>query len=157
MTSGEKTGEGKAARDKAAETNARRPEKPSEGPAQIGLRGWWGVMKRTVREFQKDNLVDWAAALTYYGILSVFPALIVVVSLVGLSGVAGTQTLVDNVRQLAPSQARDTVISIIESLQGTAPTASVFAAIGLAVALWSASKYVAAFIRAVNAIYEMPE
>ncbi|KAB2350920.1 YihY/virulence factor BrkB family protein [Actinomadura rudentiformis] len=151
------TGKEKAARDEAAEKSTRRSEEPSEGPAQIGLRGWWGVSKRTVAEFQKDNLVDWAAALTYYGILSVFPALIVVVSLVGMSGVSGTQTLVDNVRQLAPSQARDTVISIIQSLQGTAPTASVFAAIGLVVALWSASKYVAAFIRAVNAIYEMPE
>jgi len=147
----------KAPDGKAAGEGARRKEEPPEKPTQIGLRGWWGVAKRTATEFQKDNLVDWAAALTYYGILSVFPALIVVVSLVGMSGVSGTQTLVDNVRQLAPGQARDTAVSIIQSLEGTAPTASVFAAIGLVVALWSASKYVAAFIRAVNAIYEMPE
>ncbi|GAA2609041.1 YihY/virulence factor BrkB family protein [Actinomadura fulvescens] len=152
----EKTTDEKTTGGKAAEQGTRQDKAP-EGPTHIGRRGWWGVAKRTVTEFQKDNLVDWAAALTYYGILSVFPALIVVVSLVGMSGVSGTQTLVDNVRQLAPGQARDTAISIIQSLEGTAPTASVFAAIGLVVALWSASKYVAAFIRAVNAVYDMPE
>ncbi|WP_307796910.1 YihY/virulence factor BrkB family protein [Actinomadura barringtoniae] len=115
------------------------------------------MFKRVVVGFQRDNLADWAAALTYYGVLSLFPALIVVVSLVGLSGVSGTQTLIDNVRQLAPGQFRDILISLLQNLRGTEPTAGLFAAIGLAVALWSSSKYVAAFIRAINALYDMPE
>jgi membrane protein len=131
--------------------------KAPEHPTQIGMRGWFGVFKRTVLEFKNDNLVDWAAALTYYGVLSLFPGLIVVVSLVGLSGVSGTQTLIDNVRQLAPGQFRDTLVSILQGLKGTAPTAGVLAIAGLAVALWSSSKYVAAFIRAINAVYDMPE
>ncbi|MFI6514213.1 YihY/virulence factor BrkB family protein [Spirillospora sp. NPDC050679] len=128
-----------------------------ERPAQIGLRGWLGAARRTVREFGDDDLLDWAAALTYYGVLSLFPGLIMMVSLVGLVGVSGRQTLVDNVRQFAPGRTRDTVIEIIESLQGTAPTASLLAASGLLVALWSASRYVAALIRALNAVYDMPE
>ncbi|MEU5877114.1 YihY/virulence factor BrkB family protein [Spirillospora sp. NPDC047279] len=132
-------------------------EQVPEGPAHIGLRGWWGVFKRTVREFQKDRVVDLAAGLTYYALLSVFPALIVVVSLVGMTGISGTRTLVDNVRQLPSGQYRVVLIDVIESLEGTAPTASVFAAAGLALALWSASRYVAGFIRAVNVIYDMPE
>jgi membrane protein len=119
--------------------------------------GWWGVLKRTIAGFRDDNLADWAAALTYYGVLSLFPALIVVVSLVGLSGVSGTETLIDNVRQLAPGESRDVLISMLEGMRGTEPTAGVFAAVGLAVALWSSSKYVAAFIRAINAVYDMPE
>ncbi|GLW64415.1 hypothetical protein Arub01_26590 [Actinomadura rubrobrunea] len=126
-------------------------------PARLGRDAWRGVVRRTVREFRADNLVDWAAALTYYGILALFPGLIVVVSLVGLSGESGTRTLVDNVRQLAPGPLRDVLISGIEGLQGTAPTAGVLAAVGLLVALWSASKYISAFIRAVNAIYDVPE
>ncbi|WP_083983596.1 YihY/virulence factor BrkB family protein [Actinomadura hibisca] len=130
---------------------------PPERPAQIGLRGWWGVVRRTAREFGDDSLLDWAAALTYYGVLSLFPGLIMMVSLVGLVGVSGRQTLVDNVRQFAPGRTRDTVIEIIESLQDTAPTASLLAVTGLLVALWSASRYVAALIRALNAVYDMPE
>lgn len=131
--------------------------RPPGKEARLGWRGRWGVGRRTVREFRNDNLVDWAAALTYYGVLSLFPALIVAVSLVGLAGASGTKTLVDNVRQLAPGQTRDTLIGIIESLRGTAPTAGLMATAGLLVALWSASKYVAALIRALNAVYDMPE
>ncbi|GAA4138044.1 YihY/virulence factor BrkB family protein [Actinomadura keratinilytica] len=131
--------------------------KAPDRPARLGRDAWWGVAKRTVREFRDDNLVDWAAALTYYGVLSIFPALIVVVSLVGLSGQSGTQTLTDNIRQLPSGQPRDVLISVVEGLSDTAPTAGVLAAAGLLVALWSASKYVAAFIRAVNAVYDVPE
>ncbi|MQY05724.1 YihY/virulence factor BrkB family protein [Actinomadura macrotermitis] len=131
--------------------------KAPDKPSQLGRRGWWGVLKRTAREFQDDKLLDWAAALTYYGILSLFPGLLVVVSLVGLAGVSGQQTLIDNIRQITRGQLRETLVSIIQSMQGTRPTAGVFALAGLAVALWSASKYVAAFIRAMNAVYDMPE
>ncbi|MEU6034584.1 YihY/virulence factor BrkB family protein [Actinomadura sp. NPDC047616] len=131
--------------------------KAPDRPTRLGRDAWWGVAKRTAREFRDDNLVDWAAALTYYGVLSVFPALIVAVSLVGLSGQSGTRTLTDNIRQLAPGQLRDVLISMVEGLRGTAPTAGVLAIVALLVALWSASKYVAAFIRAVNAVYDVPE
>ncbi|MFF5263966.1 YihY/virulence factor BrkB family protein [Actinomadura viridis] len=147
---------GKDAAGKDAEGKDEHEGLPDK-PTAIGRRGWWGVCRRTVTGFQDDNLVDWAAALTYYGVLSLFPGLIVAVSLVGILGTSGTRTLIDNVRQLAPGQFRDSLIGIIGSLQGTAPTAGVMAAVGLLLALWSASKYVAALIRALNAVYDMPE
>ncbi|MFC5749633.1 YihY/virulence factor BrkB family protein [Actinomadura rugatobispora] len=132
-------------------------EEAPDKPSRLGVRGWWGVVRRTVRGFMDDNLVDWAAALTYYGVLSLFPALIMAVSLVGLLGASGKRTLADNVRQLAPGRFRDSMIGILDSLQGTAPTAGVMAGVGLLLALWSASRYVGALIRALNAVYDMPE
>src|SRR3954471_19322213 len=67
---------------------------------------WMGVLKRTGKEFSEDNLTDWAAALTYYAILSIFPALLVLVSLLGLAGQGTTQALVDNVGAVAPGPAK---------------------------------------------------
>jgi membrane protein len=115
------------------------------------------VLKRTVREFRDDNLTDWAAALTYYGILALFPALIVLVSILGLIGPGATQPLLDNLGKLAPGPANQIVsgaVRQIASNQGAAGVAFVF---GLAGALWSASGYVGAFSRASNAIYEVEE
>jgi membrane protein len=43
------------------------------GPTELPKRTWWAVLKRTGRELGKDNLFDWAAALTYYSVLSIFP------------------------------------------------------------------------------------
>jgi membrane protein len=115
------------------------------------------VLKRTIREFREDNLTDWAAALTYYGVLSLFPALIVLVSIVGLIGESATQPLLDNLSELAPGAANDIVSGAVRQIaanQGAAGFALVF---GVAVALWSASNYVGAFIRASNDIYEVEE
>jgi membrane protein len=126
-------------------------------PTDLGAGSWWGVLKRTVREFREDNLTDWAAALTYYGVMAMFPALIVLVSIVGLIGESATQPLLDNLGKLAPGAANDIVsgaVRQIASNQGAAGVAFIF---GLATALWSASGYVGAFIRASNAIYEMEE
>src|SRR2546423_1211685 len=52
-----------------------------EGPSELRTRSWFGVLKRTVTNFSADNLTDWAAALTYYGVLAIFPALIALVSI----------------------------------------------------------------------------
>ena len=72
-----------------------------ERPAQLPGGSWWAAVNRTVREFQVDNLSDWAAALTYYSVLSIFPALLVLISLVDLAGPGTTQTLLDNLGQVA--------------------------------------------------------
>jgi membrane protein len=116
-----------------------------------------GVLKRTVREFREDNLTDWAAALTYYGVLAIFPALIVLVSVLGLIGESATQPLIDNLGSVAPGPAQEIFTSAIENIQGNQGTAGVAFVIGLAVAIWSASGYVAAFMRASNAIYDIEE
>ncbi len=126
-------------------------------PTDLGARSWWGVLRRTVSEFRADNLTDWAAALTYYAILSIFPALIVLVAIVGLAGDPATRALQDNIRQLGPGPAQDIVTGAIGQISGRQGTAGVALLAGLAAALWSASGYVGAFTRAANSIYEVDE
>jgi membrane protein len=121
------------------------------------VRHWWPVLKRTVGEFKEDNLTDWAAALTYYAVLAIFPALIVLVSILGLVGESATQPLIDNLGTVAPGPAKEIFTSAIENLQGDQGAAGVLFVVGLLAALWSASGYVAAFMRASNAIYDMEE
>jgi membrane protein len=118
---------------------------------------WGGVLRRTVREFRDDNLTDWAAALTYYGVLAVFPALIVLVSVLGLIGDSATQPLIDNVDKVAPSDAAKIFTSAIHNIQSSQGAAGLFFVIGLLTALWSASGYLGAFMRAANVIYDVEE
>jgi membrane protein len=120
-------------------------------------RSWIGVLKRTVSEFSEDNLTDWAAALTYYGVLAIFPALIVIVSLLGLIGESVTQPLIDNLGTVAPGPAKDIVTSAIKNIEGSQGAAGLFFVIGLVAAIWSASGYIGAFMRASNAIYDIEE
>jgi membrane protein len=127
------------------------PDKPTD----LDSKG--GVLKRTVREFKEDNLTDWAAALTYYGVLAIFPALLALVSIVGLLGDDATQSLIDNISAVAPGPAKDIATSAIENLQQDKGAAGILFIVGLAGALWSASGYVAAFMRASNSIYDVEE
>jgi membrane protein len=129
------------------------PDKPGE----LDRGSWWQAIKRTVREFREDNLTDWAAALTYYAILAVFPALLALVSIVGLMGSSTTQSLIDNLGQVAPGPAKDIFTSAIENLQQNQGAAGIMLIVGLALAIWSASGYVSAFMRASNTIYDVEE
>jgi membrane protein len=129
----------------------------TEQPTDLGGRGWWHAIKRTFKEFKDDNLTDWAAALTYYGILAIFPAMIVLVSILGLVGESATQPLIDNLGTVAPGPAKEIVTNALKNLQGDQGAAGVLFVVGLLGALWSASGYVAAFMRASNSIYDMPE
>jgi membrane protein len=142
-------------------TPAERPDSangaPPDGPTELRVRSWGGVLKRTVSEFRADNLTDWAAALTYYAILSIFPALLVFVSILGLIGESATQPLLDNLATVAPGPAQEIFTSAIENLNEGQGAAGVLLVVGLAGALWSASGYVGAFIRASNSIYEVEE
>jgi membrane protein len=121
------------------------------------VRQWWPVLKRTVKEFRDDNLTDWAAALTYYSVLAIFPALIVLVSLLGLIGESATQPLIDNLGSVAPGPAKEIMTNALTNLQGDRGAAGVLFVVGLLAALWSASGYVAAFMRASNSIYDIEE
>ena len=134
-----------------------RRDRAPDDPTDLGARGWWAALKRTVREFKDDNLTDWAAALTYYGVLAIFPALIVLVSILGLVGESATQPLIDNLGEFAPGPAKEIVTNAIENLQGDQGAAGVLFVVGLLGALWSASGYVSAFMRASNAIYDIEE
>ncbi|SER25754.1 YihY/virulence factor BrkB family protein [Actinokineospora terrae] len=128
-----------------------------EAPTDLPRRSWWAVLKNTAKEFQRDNLLDWAAALTYYGVLSLFPAIIVLTSVLALLSPSATAALVDNVRAIAPGETAKIIVDAIEELQRSNGAAGVLAVVGVAVALWSASGYVGAFMRASNSMYEMPE
>jgi membrane protein len=135
-----------------------RPERDApDGPTDLRAGSWGSVLKRTFREFKEDNLTDWAAALTYYGVLSIFPALIALVSILGLVGTSATQPLLDNLSQVAPGPAKQIFTSAIQNLQKSQGAAGVVFFVGLAAALWSASGYVAAFMRASNSIYDIGE
>ena len=134
-----------------------RRDKGPDGPTDVGRAGWWATLKRTVHEFREDNLSDWAAALTYYGVLAIFPALLVLTSVLGLIGESATQPLLDELGKVAPGPANDILTSAIKNLQGDQGAAGVLFVVGLLAALWSASSYVAAFMRASNAIYDMEE
>ena len=131
----------------------RAPDTPTDLPRS----SWWAVLKGTAKEFKKDELADRAAALTYYGILALFPALLVLVSLLGIMGRSTTQRVLDNIQDLAPGTVQDVLRNMVRQMQGTAGIGSVLAIVGLVLAVWSASGYVAAFIRSANAVYDIPE
>jgi len=131
-------------------------EQPSS-PTRLGGSGWLAAAKRSAREFRDDFLQDRAAALTYYAIQSIFPALLVLVSLLGLAGKSATQPLITNLTTAAPSAVRQIILHAVANLQRGHGAAGVLAIVGIVLAAWSASGYVAAFMRASNAIYDVPE
>jgi membrane protein len=129
------------------------PEGTDERPSTFA------TLKRTATEFSEDNITDWAAALTYYGLLALFPALIALVGIIGFFAdpQGATQTITDVVSEIGPSSAADTFAGPIESITSSSSTAGIMAIVGIVIALWSASGYVGAFMRASNVIYETPE
>jgi membrane protein len=132
---------------------ARGPSRPWE----LSARSWWQALKRTLLEFLSDDLTDRAAALTYYGIQSIFPGMLVLVSLLGLLGGGTTQEVLDNIESMTPGPLREFLTTGISGIRGDHRTAGVLAIVGIVVAFWSASSYIAAFMRAANAIYDVPE
>ncbi|MBA3746405.1 MAG: YihY/virulence factor BrkB family protein [Solirubrobacterales bacterium] len=133
------------------------PEAEPDTPTDLTKASMRDVLKRTWREFKEDDLTDWAAALTYYAILSLFPGLLVLISILGLIGASAIQPLIDNLGSVAPGPAKEIVTSALTGLQENSGASGLLAIVGILVALWSASNYVGAFIRASNAIYEVEE
>ena len=145
-------------------STSRTPERTTEDerpvadqPTDLPRGAWRDVVKRTMREYKADGLGDLAAALTYYAVLAIFPMLIVLVSLLGLLGQSVTQPLVDNLAKVAPGAARQIFTSAVHNIQANQGTAGFLFVIGLAGALWSASGYIAAFMRASNVIWDVEE
>jgi membrane protein len=129
------------------------PDQPSDLPRSA----WPGVLKRTIREFNADHLTDLAAALTYYGVLAIFPMLVVIVSLVGLLGHSVSQSLIHNLSTVAPGTTKQILTNAIENIQRDRGASGVAFVIGLVAAMWSASGYVAAFMRASNVVWDVEE
>ena len=128
-------------------------------PTALPRGSWTQTLKRTATEFKDDKLNHWGAALTYYAVLSIFPALLVLVSLVGLFADPArvTKVLTDTISEMGPSTAADTFKGPIESLTSSRGTAGIMFIVGVASALWAASGYVSAFADACNTIYEVDE
>ncbi|AEV84352.1 ribonuclease BN [Actinoplanes sp. SE50] len=143
--------------DKPYDLSAPPPDAGPDSPVELRGKGLVGALKRTGKQFSQDNLSDWAAALTYYGVLSIFPGLLVIVSLLGMLNSNGQKTVQDAVHQLAPNpQLQDMVNTVLTQVQDPGK-AGLAAIIGVLVAFWSASGYTAAFMRASNAVYDVPE
>ncbi|MEA2443128.1 MAG: rane protein [Thermoleophilales bacterium] len=127
-------------------------------PTDLEGRDWKRTLKRTVKEFQDDNLTDWAAALTYYAILALFPALLVLTALLGLFGQQGTiDTFIQSLRDAGLGSAADNIQGPLNGVVKAKGGAGALFGFGLLGAIWAASGYLGAFIRASNAIYEVEE
>ncbi len=122
-------------------------------------RSWLATLKRTVTEFSEDEMTDRAAALTYYGLLSLFPALIALVAIIGLVAdpQETTRKLTEIVSNLGPETASDTFAGPVESVTSNRGASGLVFLFGLGAAIWSASGYIGAFGRAANVIYETRE
>lgn len=133
------------------------PRKP-DSPTDVRKPSWKYITRKTFREFTQDQCPDLAAALTYYAVLSLFPALLALVSLIGIFGdpQKTTSALLEIVSGIAPGETVNTVKGPVEELAAS-PAAGFTLFIGLLTALWSASGYVGAFGRAMNRIYEVDE
>jgi membrane protein len=133
------------------------PDAGPDSPARLGAKGLFAAIKRTFKQFSEDNISDWAAALTYYGVLSIFPGALVLVSLAGLLGPNGQDTVKDTVGELTGNQQINTLVNTVLDNVSDSGASSFTAILGIVLAFWSASGYTAAFMRASNAVYDVPE
>lgn len=145
-------------------TTATQPDRPPVGPDEgpdsptdLAGSSWWAAVRRTVREFTADAIGDLAAGLTYYGVLSIFPGLLVLVSVVGLLGDGATDDVQAVIGDIAPGEIGGFLDQAIDQVRDSGGTAGLVAILGLLAAFWSASSYIGAFMRAANAIYDVPE
>ena len=132
-------------------------ERTPDSPTELSGTSKKETFKRTFKEFSANEGTDKAAALTYYGIQALFPALIALVSILGLIGTSATQPLIENLGTVAPGAAKDIIANTLNNLSKSQGAAGVAFIIGLLLALNSASSYISAFSRASNAIYEVEE
>ena len=128
-----------------------------DDPAELSGGSWLDAAKRALQEYKADDLQDRAAALTYFGIQSIFPGLLVLVSLLGIVGKSATQPLIRNLGKAVPSSVRTIIMSDVTHLQHSHAASGILGIAGIVLALWAASNYVAAFMRASNVIYDVPE
>jgi membrane protein len=143
--------------DRPDDLSAPSPDAGPDSPTELKGKGLFAALKRTFKQYSQDNLSDWSAALTYYGVLSIFPGLLVIVSLLGMLSSNGQKTVQDAAHQLAPNPQLQNLVNTVLTQVKDPGKAGVAAIIGIVVAFWSASGYTAAFMRASNAVYDVPE
>lgn len=134
--------------------DARKPD----SLGQVEKRSWLYILRKTMREFSADQCTDIAASLVYYSVLSLFPALIALVSLLGVfgDGAKSAETLLGVLSDIGAGSAAETLEGPIKQFAAS-PSAGFALISGVVLAIWSASGYVGAFTRATNRIYEIDE
>jgi membrane protein len=141
----------------AAPASESPPRDAPEQPTDLPKESWPAILKRTFKQFSEDQLPTWAAALTYFGVLSLFPMLLALVSVLGVIGPSATQPLLDNLSSVAPGPAKDILTNVLTSLQANQGSSGLALIIGLATAIWAASGYIGAFMDAANNVWDVPE
>ena len=133
-------------------------DRKPDTPAQLPAKSWKYAGRRSLAKFSADGCTDLAASLTYFGVLSLFPALLALISIMGLVGQAEQTSalLLDMVSRAAGPDTVEAIRQPVEQLTSS-PAAGLTLALGIITALWSASGYVGAFSRAMNRIYGMDE
>src|SRR3954468_5836108 len=133
------------------------PRDAPDQPTDLPKKSWPEILKRTLKQFSDDQLTTWAAALTYFGVLSLFPMILALVSVLGVIGPSATQPLLDQLGTVAPGPARDILTNVLTSLEQNQGGSTVALIIGLVLAIWSASGYISAFMDASNNVWDVPE
>ncbi len=126
-------------------------------PRRPAVRAWPAALRRVPVAMWDDNTADWAAALTYYAVLAVVPALLVTVSLIGLVSPELTARLISNVTTLVPAQSGDALRKALTQAADERSAALTIAVAGTVSSLWSATSYLAVFRRALHAMYGVPD
>ena len=141
----------------AASREASPPRDTTDQPTDLPKESWPAILKRTFKQFSDDQLTTWAAALTYFGVLSLFPMMLALVSVLGVIGPSATQPLLDNLNSVAPGPAKDILTNVLKNLQTNQGGSTIALIVGLALAIWAASGYIAAFMDAANNVWDAPE
>jgi membrane protein len=124
-----------------------------ESGGRIGR--WWAALRRTPVAIWNDDVTDWAAALTYYAVLALFPVLLVLLSVLGLTMPTAKPEVIDRLTRLAPAASRDLLRSALEQMAGQSSAAWLLVFVGAVGALWSGSSYLSVFRRALHAMYHV--
>ncbi|MFE0089186.1 YihY/virulence factor BrkB family protein [Streptomyces sp. NPDC058991] len=111
------------------------------------------ALRRTPVSVWNDDVMDWAAALTYYAVLALIPMLLVTVSLIGLADASQTGALIERAAALVPARTRPLLEETLRELTGRQSQVRLVAVIGFLGSLWSASSYLAVFRRALHAMH----
>jgi membrane protein len=143
--------------DRDVDLTAPPPSAGPDGPTGLRAKGIFAAVRRAFKQFSEDNVSDWAAALTYYGVLSIFPGALVLVSILGLLSSNGRKTVEDTINELTGNEQIRALVGTVIGQVNDPGTASFTAIAGVLLAFWSASGYIAAFMRASNAVYDVPE
>ncbi|WP_420169517.1 YihY/virulence factor BrkB family protein [Streptomyces violaceoruber] len=116
-------------------------------------RRWLTALRRTPVSLWNDDITDWAAALTYYAILALLPALLVTVSVIGLANPDATSALIADITAFAPAESGEALRRPLEAATEQRSAVWLLVATGSVSAVWSACSYLAVFRRAMHAMH----